>query len=109
MIMTPEAHRRLSSLYNDKQTEISDITQRRYAKDPKSMFKEYKRKEEDTSRLIDNIMLNSAFSFDKTWVGMPCAPRSETTDELRAHAWAIHGLEPPTHPWIPTDVYGNQI
>jgi hypothetical protein len=109
MNMTPEAHRSLSSLNSDKQTEISDITQRRYAMDPKSMFKEYKRKQEDTSRLIDNIMLNSAFSFDKAWVGMPCASRSETTDELRAHAWAIHGLEPPAPPWIRTDVYGNQI
>ena len=109
MPMTPEAHHRLSSLYNDKQTEISGITKRRYAKDPKLMFKEYKRKEEETSRLIDNIILNSAFSFDKAWVGMPCAPRSETTDELRAHAWAIHGLEAPPPPWIRTDVYGNHI
>ena len=31
-----------------------------------------------------------------TWVGMHCVPTNEVTPEVRARAWACHGLGPPT-------------
>ena len=47
---------------------------------------------------------------DFTWAGMPCVPMPQITPEARVHAWARHGLEPPTSFDSPRrNVYGIAI